>query len=287
MAKIVIPEGLQGKSLFKYLVDNKKSLVDQKKSAWEEGYFAHKRCDPVSGPPSYYRVKNDKTAKTAIGDIPPDATSVLVKVVGNAAWWCDTQMDVLVPDCWKKSIQERQGMMPHIHDHKFMIEAEVGDVRKVYSQDVSLVDLGLSKAGTTQCLIWETDIIKEYNPKIFDRYKRGKINQHSISLNYVRIELAINDEDYEKEIDFWNKYAPNVINQDVINDRGYFWVIQEIKVIENSCVLLGANELTPTLSVSEKFDTGQAPSIDTHVPPSPDNAFDFMKAFRETTFIKN
>jgi hypothetical protein len=278
MAKILIPENLKGKELFKFLIDNKKSLIAEKKSEV-------KRCDPVSGLPSYYRTKGEKAEKTVIGDIPEDASSIFVKVVGNSAWWCDTQKDVLIPDCWKKSIDESQGKMPHLHDHIFEIEAEVGDVRRVYSQEVSLADLGYNKAGTTQVIIWETDIIKEYNPKIFKRYKEGKINQHSISLRYVRIELAINDEEYEKEMDFWNKYAPYVINQDAIED-GYFWVVQEIKVIENSAVLRGANELTPTLSVSAKFDTGLAPSDDTRVqPPITHSAFDLSKAIKETKFF--
>lgn len=278
MAKIVIPEGIKGKELYKFLVDNKSAIVAEKKSAL-------KKCDPVSAPASYYRVKGEKAEKTVIGEIPEDATSINVKVVGNAAWWCDSMKDVLIPDCWKKSIQESQGKMPHLHDHIFEIEAEVGDVRRVYSQEVAITDLGYNKSGTTQVIIWDTDIIKEYNPKIFKRYKQGKINQHSISLRYVRIELAINDEEYEKEMDFWNKYAPYVINQDAIED-GYFWVVQEIKVIENSCVLRGANELTPTLSVSEKFDTGSSPEDSTKNPPSLDkDAFDWDAI--KTTFTHN
>lgn len=278
MAKIVIPEGLKGKELYKFLIENKSAIIAEKKSAI-------KKCDPVAAPPSYYQQKADKAEKTVIGEIPEDATSIRVKVVGNACWWCDSQKDVLIPDNWKKSIQESQGKMPHLHDHIFEIEAEVGDVNSVYSQEVAIVDLGYNKSGTTQVIIWDTDIIKEYNPKIFKRYKQGKINQHSISLRYVRIELAINDEDYEKEMDFWNKYAPYVINQDAIED-GYFWVVQEIKVIENSCVLRGANELTPTLSVSAKFDTGLAPSDDTRAqPPITHNAFDLSEAIKTTKFF--
>jgi hypothetical protein len=133
------------------------------------------------------------------------------------------------------------------------VGAEVGDVVNIYSQDISLSELGLNQKGTTQVLIFETDIIKEYNPVVFKKYRAGKIKQHSIGLMYIRIALAINDEENEKEYDFWNKYYDQVINKDIVDERGYFWVVSEIKLLENSAVLFGANELTPTLDV--KSDT--------------------------------
>jgi hypothetical protein len=49
MAKIQIPEGLKGRDLFKYLTENKSSLIAQKKTAWEEGFAAHKKCEPILG----------------------------------------------------------------------------------------------------------------------------------------------------------------------------------------------------------------------------------------------
>jgi hypothetical protein len=286
MAKIEIPQDKKGKELYKFLVDNKSAIIADKKSAI-------KRCDPVTAPPSYYQLKGEKAEKTVIGNIPDDATSIFVKVVANAFLWCDITKDVLIPGCAKKTLSDNQGLLPHIHDHIFEIEAEVGDVRRVYTQNVSLVDLGLNKLGSTEVLIWETDIQKEYNPKIFKRYKEGKIKQHSIGLRYIKIELAINDSDYQKEQDFWNKWAPQVINQEAIED-GYFWVVEEIALIENSCVLRGANILTPTLEVSAKFDTGDQPASTTELPPSSDkksdtenesHAFDYMKAFKEIKFI--
>lgn len=288
MAQITVPKDLRGKALHKYLIENKSELISQKKTVWEKGFHAHKKCEPIAGIPSYYFIKGETAEKALVGEVPPDANSLLVKVVGNAAWWCDSAMDVLIDDCWKKSIAEQQGKMHHVHDHVFEIAAKIGQVRRVYSQDISLTDLGLNKSGKTQCIIWETDVLKSYNPMIFEEYRKGLINQHSISLNYVKMELAINDEEYEKEIDFWNKYYPNVINPEVVDEAGFFWVIQEIKVIENSCVLLGANALTPTLSVSAKFDTGIQPARTTEEQPladTGDHEFDFMKAIREKTFI--
>lgn len=261
MKKIIIDENLKGKQLFKFLIENKSQLIAQKKSMI-------KHTDPMAGTPSFFNVKGDKTIKTSIGEISPDATSVRVKVVANACNWCDSQMDVLIPDNWKKTIKDRKGMIPHLHDHKHEIGAEVGDVVNIYSQNISLTDLGLSKAGSTQCLIFETDIQKSYNPVVFAKYKAGKIKQHSIGLQYVKIALAINDEDNEKEFDFWNKHINDVINRDFVEERGFFFVISEIKLLENSAVLFGSNELTPTLDVkcmatcpgcSQKFDYNSIP----------------------------
>lgn len=270
MERIIINTELKGKSLTEFLLTNKDKLIAQKKSMI-------KRTDPVSANPSLYNLKGDKAIKTTIADIPNDASSVRVKVVANTALWMDSQYDVLIPDCWKNSIKQRKGMIPHLHDHVHEIGAEVGDVADIYSQDISLTDLGLNKNGTTQCLIFETDIRKSYNESVFNKYSAGKIKQHSIGLQYVKMSLAINDEDSEKEYDFWNKYIKQVINADTAKESGFFWVIEEIKLLENSAVLFGSNELTPTLDV--KIDTA-INSGEEQPPP-----FDLSKAIKETKFF--
>lgn len=257
--KIQIDENLKGKELFKFLTENKKELIAQKRSML-------KRTDPVYSSPVFFNVKGDTITKTAIGEIQPDATSLRVKVVANTALYFDSQKDVLLPDCWKKSIKDRKGLIPHLHDHKHELEAEVGDVHDIYSQEITLYDLGVNRAGSTQSLIFETDIRKSYNETVFNKYKAGKIKQHSIGLQYVKIELAINDEEYEKEMDFWNKYISLIINKEEAEEAGYFWVVPEIILLENSSVLFGSNRLTPTLEV--KTDTQNQPASTTEDEPS-------------------
>jgi hypothetical protein len=277
MPKIVIDENLKGKALSEFLLANKTDIIAQKKAMI-------KRTDPVSCHPSLFNIKGDKVIKAAIEDIALDATSVRVKVVANTALFMDSQLDVLIPDCWKTSIKQRKGMIPHLHDHIHEIGAEVGDVADIYSQDISLSDLGLNKSGKTQCLIFETDVKKSYNELVFNKYRNGKIKQHSIGLQYVKMDFAINDEESEKEYNFWKKYFDQLINPEAAEERGFFFVIQEIKLLENSCVLFGSNELTPTLSVGSKIDSLELPGVLPVVPsPSP---FDVSKAIKETTFIK-
>lgn len=277
--KVVIDENLQGKELFKFLVENKQQLITQKKSML-------KRTDAVSSMPSLFSIKNDTATKTAIGEIPEDATSVRVKVIGNTALWCDSQMDVLLPDCWAKSIKERNGMIPHLHDHVHELDAEVGDVKSIYSQDMSLTDLGVNKVGKTQSLIMESDVKKDYNPKVFSKYKSGRITQHSIGLMYgSKMGIAVNDDEYVAEKALWDKYYPMIINQDAADEKGFFFVVPEIKLLEVSAVLFGSNEKTPTLEVNAKTDTFQEPSPDTQETPShKSEAFDIEQLFKNLKF---
>jgi hypothetical protein len=272
--KIEVDENLKGKELVQFLKANKSALISEKKS------LPIKFSDPVSSAPTFFNLKGAEAQKTAISEIPADATTVRVKVVANTALWCDSQLDVLLPDCWKTTIVQRKGMIKHLRDHEYKLAAEVGDVVNIYSQNISLTELGLNKAGSTQVLVFETDIKKAYDENTFNKYKAGKINQHSIGLQYVKIDLAIKDEEDEKEMDFWNKYAPLVINQDAI-DRGYFFVVSEIKLLENSAVLFGSNELTPTLEVNAKTDTVIEPEVSTHEQPlQKSEAFDIQQLIK-------
>jgi hypothetical protein len=242
--RITLPAHLKGKALCQYLVDNKASLIAQK-------MMLPIKSEPVCCDASFITPVKAGAVKadgTLVAGLDPDVIGV--KVVANAAWWCDGHMDVLTDKSYNKSIKEKGIGIPHINDHNWESTAHVGDVKGVYTQDVPLKDLGIKKnPGTTTCLIFETMIRKDYNEEVFKFYRNGKINQHSIGMQYLSIELAINDPDYEKEIDFWNKYIDKVINRDYVEEKGYFWLVPEIKIFENSCVLFGANELTPTLEI--------------------------------------
>lgn len=291
MSKLLSLKDLSGKALFKFLKENKEALIAEKKSVI-------KHSDPFSCTPEISRIKvkkdgsiikadatedGDQDGDPDAGTMLPDDDSVHVTVVANTANWCDSQFDVLIPDCWKNTIKQRKGLISHLHDHIHQIEAKVGEVAKIYSKDMKLSDLGLNQTGSTQVLIFETDVMKSYNEKIFNQYKLKKINQHSIGLQYVKISLCINEEDSEKEYDFWNKYYPQVINKDVVDARGYFWVVTEIKLLENSCVLFGSNELTPTLDV--KADTGTQPLQSTEKDQPP--PFDMLGAIKGIVMCQN
>lgn len=263
--KASIPENLKGKALYKFLIENKAALIQEKKSII-------KRTDPLVYNSSILTTTKATAKKEAAGDDPtfiPDADTIRVKVVANTCNWIDSQLDMLIADCAKKSIKDRKGIIPHLHDHYQCIEGKVGEVVSIYTQGMKLKDLGVNNSGTTQAIIFETDIMKSYNPAVYNQYRLNKISQHSIGLQYVNISLCINDEESEKEFDFWNKYYPQVINQDMADEYGFFWVVTEIKLLENSCVLFGANELTPTLenNMGSKYSTADQPLKNTGEQP--------------------
>jgi hypothetical protein len=263
--KVVIPENLTGKELFKFLIANKSNLVAAKKAAI-------KTTDSVLFDAAIITPAKTATQKAGgdDGSAPPvdvpGMRTVDVKVVANTAWYCDSQMDVLTDKSYEKSVKEKGNLIPHIADHIRKSTNHVGDVKAVYTQSVSLKELGYKGSGSTTALIFETTVREDYNADTYKFYKNGKIKQHSIGLIYVSIGLCINDKESLPEYELWNKYYDKVINKDVVDERGYFWIVPEVKIMENSCVLFGSNELTPTLDA--KCDTDDQPSDDTGAQPS-------------------
>jgi len=83
-------------------------------------------------------------------------------------------------------------------------------------------------------------------------------------MRYVKIDMAINDDRYEKEFAIWEKYYPVIANKADVDAVGYFWAVTEAKNIEGSAVVKGSNFVTPTISVQE---TKGKPSTDTSLEP--------------------
>jgi predicted methyltransferase len=76
-------------------------------------------------------------------------------------------------------------------------------------------------------------------------------------MRYVKLELAVNSEskwDVEEKA-VWDKYYNEIANKEVADERGYFWVVSEAKIVEGSAVVKGSNFATPTISVEAVKDT--------------------------------
>ena len=242
-------DNIEKKDLLKYLVKNKKELINQKKSM---PIFSE---SAVMKSTAFTPGKMGAVTKDFGGYDDPNILKV--KVVANTFSFADSYMDVLIPECCSKTIAENgtegKNIISHLHDHVHTLDAKLGIVRAIYQDDLDLEMLGIdSKIKTTKALIFETDLIRDYNPKIFKLYETNQVNQHSIGLQYVKIDLAVNDPDAVTEFETWNKYIDTVVNADMVREQGFFWAVKEIKLLENSAVLFGANELTPTLEVGAK-----------------------------------
>jgi len=183
-------------------------------------------------------------------------------IIGNTYLWMDSHDDVHAKNCFSKSIKERQNKIFHLHDHEFKRTAKVGNPIRIYEEDVAWKDLGVEKDGMTQALHMDSEILKSYNVQIFDEYKNGLVDQHSVGMQYVKIDLAVGDEQYEEEYKLWVDNIDQIANKEYAEEKGYFWLVREAKLIEISAVLLGSNELTPTLGetkvVAEEITTHEA-----------------------------
>ena len=225
------------KEAIKRMIANKKELIRLKKAQL-------KKADIVE-----LSISDFKTAFKAIGEtLKEDNDSEIYRtIVGNTYGFMDSHDDVHIKGVFTKSINENGNRVLHLHDHVHQLSAKVGTPLKVYEKEVSWSDVGLDKSGMTTALLMDTRIEKARNENIFTDYKNGEINQHSVGMQYVKLELAVNDSEEKEEFAAWERYKGEVINIEKAEEQGYFWAVTEAKLIEISCVIKGSNELTPTL----------------------------------------
>lgn len=229
---IKLPDLPQGE-LIKYLVKNKLELIDLKKSAIKQ--FVDTPCMLTE--------ESGLVSKAAQNN--QDTEDVIYRtVVGNSYNWMDSHDDMHLNNLFAQSIKDRNGRIYHRHDHVNQLTAKVGKFSKVYEQVVNWTDLGVNKVGQTMALLGDSAIKRSYNQLIFDSYKDGDIDQHSVGMSYSKIFLCVNDRSEKEEFDNWNKYFPLLGNPEKAIARGFMWAVKEAKLIEISCVTEGSNELT-------------------------------------------
>lgn len=230
------------------VVKNQKEIIRLKKANMKH-VSAHKSILVSSE-------KTDSTKAFKTKEMPKD-DEVLVKVIGNTYGWFDSDQDVLIKDCFKQSIKDNPNPF-HLHDHLFMLAAKVGEVQAVYEQEFPYSEIGIDGDGKTQCLVMESIVKKDLNQNIYNQYKNGEVNQHSVGMRYGYLVLCVNSQDpsYKAEYANWKKYFPYVINKENCEEYGYFFAVLEATLKEVSAVLMGANEITPTLEIQTGEDKG-------------------------------
>jgi len=225
------------KEYIDYLITNKSDIINLKKSIIK---FTDANILSV-----------DKLNSIIKADAPSvdDLSSGIIKrtIIGNTYNWMDSHGDVHMKGIFTKSINENQKNILHLHDHEYKISSKVGTPSKVYEKEISWSDLGVSKQGSTTALMMDSEIKKSYNAMIFDEYLNKQINQHSVGMIYVKMQMCVNDAQYKEEFGNWNTYFPMVANATKALNEGVFWAVTEAKLKEISCVISGSNELTPTM----------------------------------------
>lgn len=188
------------------------------------------------------------------GKLKEDTEDVIYrKIIANTYYWKDSHDDVHVKGTFTKSIKENVPFF--LHDHKFETTAKLGEVLASYEKELFWRDLGLPVDGKTISLIHDVAIEKERNAALFKDYKENRINQHSVGMQYVKIDLALDDESDKEAYALYQKYLPLIGNSSEVEKQGYFFAVSEAKLRETSAVLLGSNPITGILDNNNKSIT--------------------------------
>ena len=183
---------------------------------------------------TFYKVKDNPGTVTKDVDI----SKRTVQSIANTYYFFDSDMDVLLPGCSAKSLQESgpnsngAAKIKNVKDH--VISDRIGKPTLLDERnfDGNKVLYGESKMLTTTL---GDDMLIEY--------QEGVIDQHSIGFQYIDMEFVTAD---AKD---WKSYVDKLINPKDANDAGFMFLIKEIMLFEWSPVSFGANELTPYLGV--------------------------------------
>jgi hypothetical protein len=234
------------KELFKFLSENRDKLIAQKKAVKKEA-----DC-PVIVLPTIVRNQKESANKAMKPEDMMTADSLKAVCIINTTNFLDSHGDVHLPGIWNKSLKENK-MIMHLQEHEMEFDKIIADGTelKVYTKTFNWSELGYSFAGTTEALVFESTILRKRNAYMLDQYANGWVKNHSVGMYYVKMDFAVNDEEYPNEFEAWNKYYPQIANKEVADLKGYFWYVIEAKCCEGSAVPMGSNSATPTLETGK------------------------------------
>lgn len=265
-----IPEFADKSALIDWLITNKSALIAQKKASI-------KHADAVSAK-IYFISDGPKDFETKSETVPSSANKIKVRSIINTTKLLDSHGDVHIDQLWNKSLKETKDNYL-VNQHDFSFEGIISDNVKAFAKQMDWSELGYNYPGKTQALVYDSVIDKNESPFMFEKYRTGKVKQHSVGMRYIKLDLAVNDDRYEKEKAVWDKYYPEIANKETADSQGYFWAVTEAKNIEGSAVVRGSNFATPTTSVQETKDE---PDDSTHNEPrkSTLKAADLLKYYQ-------
>ena len=234
------------KELFDFLVENKDKLIAQKKAVKKE-------CDcPVCVEPIIISSKFRTSKATGDNTGPFEGKSLKVFVVINTTNYLDMHDDVHLPGIWDRSLKNNK-MLMHLQDHRMEFDKIIsdGDQLKAYTKTFLWSELGYDYKGETEALVFESEILRKRNEYMLEQYANGWVRNHSVGMYYVKMDIAINNDEYPNEYEAWQKYYPEIANKEDADEAGYFWYVLEAKLVEGSSVPLGSNAATPTISIGK------------------------------------
>lgn len=188
---------------------------------------------------AHYKIRPCGGIKASVKDV--DMNGRIVTMVLNTYNYLDSQGDVLLPGCAKKSIRDngpKTGVdtpkIKHLLFHSW--EKVTGKILVLDERNIEGID----------CIYAET-----YMPDTTDgndtlkNYDAGVYDNHSIGFNYLRTEFL------ERETSGWKKAVDQLINPEAADNWHYMWLVKEIALWEGSTVAFGANAMTPCLGIKD------------------------------------
>lgn len=200
---------------------------------------------------NHYNIKSCGIAKAAIKDV--DTKSRTVTGVLNTYNFVDHGMDVLLPGCCKRSINDNGPASNAAFKIKHALNHNMsqlpGKIITLEEREIDTENFGKitglyfeSKMSTSTL---GDDTLKMYLEEIYDN--------HSIGFQYMKAEKVERDGQHGNST-AWKKSMEQMYNPQKAEEYGYFYAIKEIKLFEGSTVAQGMNELTPYLGVKGKED---------------------------------
>ena len=266
MSKLHLPDHLAGSALIEHMIENKATLINQKKAAIKHADGMGLTLYSIPTADHAPTVKAAGTAKEIEQGV------IKRRLIINTTGILDSHGDVHVKGSWNKTVKENRNML-HVQEHqsnRFDKIISDGDDLKATVWNVSWKDLGYDFEGKTDALCFHSTIRKERNPAMFNEYAMGRVKNHSVGMRYVKMELCISEDTYKssEENDNWNKYIDQVVNRKEADAIGYFWAVLEAKAIEGSAVPIGANTFTPTIKdIEPPLGTQQTAAADKGTAP--------------------
>ncbi len=174
----------------------------------------------------------------------------------NTTKFMDSHNDVHLDGIWSKSVKEQQGKIFYVTDHELKTSNVIARPKDVEMsvKEFTFKDLGKDLEGSTQALMFKVAENKIKNEFANDTIKEREPIEHSVRMQYVKIDLALNseakeDKEFKKTFD---KHINEIANKERAIELGYFWAVGEAKIIkEGSMVLFGSNDATPMMYPKE------------------------------------
>ena len=212
-----------------FILANKREIIRAKKHS-----IKHKRANMPVLP-----IHDIEGLKAAPSD------SGLFTIVGNSVGFFDSHHDVSMKGSFNRTVQQNGKFIQILNSHRSdSISDIIAANRGVFIQDMPIKALGYDRDGNTEVLAAN---IEPLSPSVAKRYEMGAITQHSIGLQYIKLELAVNDPSQEEEYGNWTRNINKVINKEDAIENGYMWLVFEQKVFEISAVVFGSNGFTPNV----------------------------------------